>query len=286
MSPISLPDNIKPKKVFTSDFQYVQLPFPYLRLSWHNGNPHASKVEGAKYYGGWQIGEDRVSEDLATFGFDSLPSYFTPSTEWVADNGKAYWARSARYIYAAPIFAKDDWWEEFSPQGTKVKRHRLDMLVYLASINNAVWEPWGPAVLSASGYAASAIAKSFKDFAKDTSEIRRQFAPGVDDMFFYACLGTFGPDRVNKPAGDSAYVPCQFNKPKDGWNEQHLTNCFVGEGIAAVMVDLQVQADAWAADTRDGRQKAGTADLGLRLGLRQTEFTPAQPEDLTDDIPF
>lgn len=278
--PISLPENIKAKKVFTSDFTYVQLPFPFLRLNWHSGNPHASKVEGAKYFGGWQVGEDRVSEDLASLGFDSLPNYFSDVTDWVADNGKIYAARSSRYIYAAPVYARDDWYMDKDQQGVEKKRHRLDMLVYLAGADKTTVTPWGPAVLSSTGFAASAIAKSFKDCAKDMSDIRRQFAPGIDESFFYACVGTFGPTRINKPAGDSAYVPCQFNKPENGWTEQLLTNFFVGEGIAAVICDLQAQAEAWLADTRANRQKAGR----LIPPSGDVEFVP--PDNFVDNIPF
>lgn len=273
--PISLNPNIKPvAKVYNNDQDFIELPFPYLRLSWNNGNAHASKNEGAKYFGGFQRGENDIQEDLAKLQFDNLPNYFTPPTEWISEKGATYQARSTRFLYAAPISAKDDWWKD---KQTQKRRHRLDFLVYLASVEKEVVVPWGPAVISAKQYSASGIIDAFQGWGKDTRSARHEFAGDLDEMFFYHCVGTFGNERVIQKVGESIIITCQFNKPST-WTEKMLEKMFVGESIAAVMVDLQGQAQEWTANTRQSLQEAGNevpAD-----GENDVEF--AAPENFVD----
>lgn len=271
--PINYDPNIKPQgKVYQDSFNFVDLPFAYLRLSWNNGNGHASKNEGAKYFGGFQRGEDDIQADMLKMERDDLPPYFTSPVEWLSDNGKTYMARSSRFVYAAPVICKDDWWLE---RGQTKKSHRLDFLVYLASVEKEVLIPWGPAVISAHGFSASAIVKAFQGWGKDTKPIRHEFAGDLDAMFFYNCVGTFGPTRTQEKAGESVYVPCQFNKPQN-WTEALLEHLFVGPDVQAIVVDLQIQAAEWAADTKANRQKDK-----VPVGGETSEYP--QPDD---NIPF
>lgn len=240
-----------------SQADFVQLPFPYLRLYWHNGSPQADKAGNAKYYGGFQIGSDKAREDMSALGVTNLPSPFVEST-FVASDGKEYDAFSARAIYAAPIKAKDDWYEEFDQKrGKTVKRHRLDFLVYLGSLTekgkSKTIEPWGVAVISATGFAASAILRGFKEFIKDTQKIRDEFAPGVPPNFFYCPIGTFGDKRITEAAGESTYVPAQVKQYE--WTEGLLASIFVGDEAATKMIELQQLCEEWYNDTHANRAK-------------------------------
>ena len=284
MPQIKLPDNIKPaQQVFTSDFQYVELPFPYLRLSWNNGNQHASKIEKAKYFGGFQRGEDHIQEDLLKMQMETVPSYFSEPTEWTSEEERNYQARSSRYLYAAPLIAKVDWYKSKDrTSGEERLGHRLDFLVYLANIEEQQVRPWGPAVISSHGYAASGIEDAFKDWAKDSRDARKEFAPGIDPIFFYHVVGTFGDKRITRPAGEKkVIVLCQYNHPET-WTEEILNKLFVGEDIAAVLVDLQIQAKEWSEDTQANRQKAGKATLPEG----SISFAPPEPEYIPDDPLF
>lgn len=241
--------------VFTGNADFVQLPFPYLRLNWNNGNPQADKAGGAKHFGGWQTGLEYATEDCNLLGLSYLPYGFTDAVVWINDKGKEYQAYSARTILAAPILAKDDWWEEWdNKRGKSAKRHRLDFLVFLATLDeNRKIQPYAPAVLSATGFAASAIGRAFRDWVKNNAEPLNAFAPDVPTQFFYVNVGTFGDKRVTEPAGDSVYVLCQCSRKEI--TEAVLNELYVGEMVAAQIVSLQAQAQDWLKDTHANRNK-------------------------------
>ncbi len=245
--------------VYGKDITFLQLPFANLRLSWHNGNPHADKAGGAKHFGGWMRGSDDVSDDLHSLKMDAPAGLLL--SEWVSDKGSTYQAFGTRNVYAAPIAARDDWWEEFDAKRNKnVKRHRLDFLVMLGVYNQAakVIEPYAPTTLSATGFAASAILKAFRAFEKDTAEARNVHAPGVPVMFFYAPVGTFGDKRIVEPAGqESSYVPCQYMR-RDEWSEANLALLYVGDDTASQMLVWRHSVEEWLKDTHANRAKEYT----------------------------
>jgi hypothetical protein len=285
--PITLPDNLKPLSPYRNGIDYVDLPFAYLRMGWNNGNPHASKADGVKYYGGFERGMEDITPDLEAMNLTDVPSYFSQPIEFINDEGKAYLARASRYLYAAPIMAKDDWWEEKDTRTREMKkRHRLDFLVYLASIQKDVLIPWGPAVISKQGYAATAIIRAFKGWQKDTADIRRVAAPRIDASCFFACVGTFGPDRIQDKAGESIYVPCQFNHPEK-WTEEQLERLFVGESVAAIIIDLQGQAEEWMNDTHANRLGQNKKEDGTQESVRFGSLAPENfaPGEVPSDIP-
>lgn len=261
------------KPVFTGNADFVQLPFPTLRIAWVNGNPQAERTS-AKYFGGWQCGFERAAEDLNTLGLQSLPAYFSEVTTWINDKGKEYQAFSSRFVLAAPILAKDDWWEEFdNKRNINVKRHRLDMLVYLATMNEKKnLLPYSPAVLSATGFAASAIKKAFLAWPKDNADKFNQFAPDVPSMFFYVNVGTFGDTRITEPAGDSVYVPCQYSKKEV--TEQLLEALHVGVEVEAQIVSYQAQAASWFGDTHANRNKTYVPEPAAARGEPTYEDAP------------
>ena len=270
-------------KTYQNQNEYVQLPFANLRLSWHNGNPAVAATEGVKHYGGWQSGSERFLEDLQALAIDAIPGIV--ENTWIDRDGEFYQAFGTRSIYAAPILARDDWWDEYDQKRSKnVKRHRVDFLVMLALYikEKKILTPLCPAVLSASGYAASAILTAFKDFAKDTAEARKTFAPDIPEMLFYTPIGTFGNERIIKPAGDSSYVPCQFNK--QSWDEKWLNFLFVGDEIAQYMIELSTQAAEWMADTHAANPQKQEVQA---VPPRSDDGYPPQPPDQPfEDVPF
>ena len=259
--------------VYGKDITFLQLPFPNLRLSWNNGNAHAERTSGAKHFGGWARGSTNILEDIQSLSLDA-PAGLVES-EWVSQDGKTYSAYAARNVYAAPIAAKDDWWEEFDPRRSKnVKRHRLDFLVLLGVYNQTskVIEAYAPTVLSATGFAASAILKAFRAFEKDTKPARDIHAPGVPAMFFYVPVGTFGDKRITEPAGESTYVPCQYMHSTNGeWSESNLLLLYVGDEAASYMLELRNNAEAWLQDTRAHRAKEFTETTTVPAGSWSTD---------------
>lgn len=270
-------------QTYQNQNEYVQLPFSVLRLSWHNGNAAVGQAEGVKYYGGWQSGSERFLEDLQALAIDVIPGII--ESTWIDRDGDNYQAFGTRSIYAAPILARDDWWEEYDQKrGKNVKRHRVDFLVMMALYvkEKKILTPLCPAVLSASGFAASAIVAAFKEFVKDTAEARRQFAPDVPESLFYVPIGTFGEKRISKPAGDSSYVPCQVHKQT--WDEKWMTFLFVGDEVAARIIAYSQAAAEWMADTH---AKRGNAATGQTSPSGYDESPAVQPADYyPDESPF
>jgi hypothetical protein len=287
--PINLNPNIKPEtSVFKKSFEYVNLPFPFLRLSWNNGNSHATSVKGAgsaQYFGGFQRGSKDIQEDLATMKKTTLPIYFKEE-EWVNTKDEAYMAWGSRSVWAAPILARVDWYEGRDKYTSEIRlKHRLDFLVYLADRDKNTLIPWGPAVITAYGFAATSIEKAFKGFAQETLDVRKRFAGGIDAMFFYHLYGTFGNQRNAQKAGDTAaVVPCVYDKPADEWSERMLENRFVGDDIGQVLVDLQKQAKEWFEDTNENRQKKNGAPKATNIPFGQ--LTPDTFMDETPDDPL
>lgn len=270
--PITLPENYKPSMPVYAAGDFVELPFPYLRMSWNNGNPHASQLDGAKYFGGFQRGTEDIAADLARMNLDNLPNYFTPDTEWISDNGAPYMARSSRFVYAAPILCKDDWYKD---KETGKRAHRLDFLVYLASVTKEAVIPWGPSVISSHGFAGSGIVHAFQGWARDSKAARAKWAGNMDPMFFYHAVGTFGQKRNTDKARDSVYVPCDYNRVE--WTETLLTMAFVGESIAAVLLDLQVQAKEWFEDQKGTKQKGSSEPQEVQIGFKSATDAGALP---------
>jgi hypothetical protein len=289
--PITHDPNLKPSSsIFTKGNDFIVLPFPYLRLSWNNGNAHAAGVKlagSAQYFGGFQRGSKDIAEDLQNMSKTTLPAYFQEE-EWVNDKGETYMAWGSRTIWAAPILAKVDWYEEPDKYTSEIRtKHRLDFLIYLADRETKSLTPWGPAVISSYGNAASAIEKAFKGFAQESLDARQKYADGIDTLFFYHLYGTFGNTRVTKKVSDSAAItPCFFDKSTEGWTENMLVNRFIGDDVATILIALQEAAKTWFEDTKENRQKKSGPTPAAAVPFREMppdDFMEATPDE---ELPF
>lgn len=243
--------NVKPiGNALAVQDERIQLPFPALRLNWHNGNPQVTPKEGAKYFGGWYSSNDKPDfiGDIDAIGAASWPSEITGPETWVNKDGKEYVAYSARAILAAPIASRIIW----STRDGKTTS-RTDVLVYMATKTKNGPVAYAPAVLGAGGWAGNYILDAFKKFVTETTKTRNEFAPGVGFNFFYVAVGTWGDERVTKLVGKGAQspiVPCVYAVPGE-WNEESLTRYFVGDAVAEEMNNLRRQAEEWLAEKGD-----------------------------------
>lgn len=244
--------------------QYTTLPFPFLRLNWFNGVPQNKAFKDTRHFGGWFSGSDKVAEDLTSLALDRLPAQFGNEQEFVARDGKSFNAYEARFTYAAPIVLKDDWYSELNDQHVMTKRHRIDLLAVLGTHSKGQpILPWGVAVLSAKGFAATAIVQAMRAFTKMTADIRRVTAKDVPTMFFYVPIGTFGDKLITAPAGNSIYTPAQIMPVE--WDEGAVEAVYIAqEDWQDAMVGMQNDAKPWVKDTRASREKnaVNTEDVG------------------------
>ena len=243
------------------DSDRVTLPFGVLRLPWHNGNPQAEK-SGAKYFGGWFSSDDNPDflADLNAVNQEAAPQGFAGPEIWTARDGKEYTAYSARRVFAAPIATRVKW---MTNRETGKKSSSTSVLVYLADWDNTnkVLVPYGPAVLSAKGFAGNFILDAFKKWQADTVRIRTEIAKGVPASLFYVPVGTFGKERITKMVGSggaqSPIIPVQVGNPPQGWDATEVEKHFVGDDVAAIMVTLKDQAAEWLTDKSNDDDKPG-----------------------------
>lgn len=266
------------------DNDRVNLPFGYIRLPWHNGNPQAEKV-GAKYFGGWFSSDDNPDfvTDLGNVNQETAPQGFTGPEIWVARDGKEYTAYSARRVFAAPIATRVKW---MTNRETGKKSSATSVLVYLAdwNIEKKVLFPYAPAVLSAKGYAGNFIVDAFKKWQADTARIRFEIAKGVPASLFYVPVGTFGKERITKMVGagnaQSPIVPVQVGAPPQGWDAKEVEAHFVGDTVAALMLTLREQAAEWLTDKNNDEQQQVAPDAsGEQINSRLTSASE-------EDFPF
>jgi len=240
---------------------YVKLPFPTLRLRWHNGYPQASKDSGTQHFGGWFNGGDEYAEDLANFPA-SLHYMKGPDT-WVSKDGKEYEVYHNRAIFAAPVATRVRWI-------TKENGYKSSVTEILAVVadrkDKGSLFPYGAAVLSCSGMGGLALVDAFREWVKKTTKARVEFAPGVPSNMFYVVIGTFGKQRITRMVGktsQSPIVPAQVNyADKTEIDEGFLASYFVGDEVGAKMIELKTAAAEWLADVKEkGKAEAAPAPV-------------------------
>ena len=254
-----------------------RLPFPALRLSWHNGYPQAEKTTGCKHFGGWFADADNYQADLSELGNPAELAGFKGPQTWTNQDGtKEYSVFASRAIMAAPIATVVKWFKDAT---TGKSSSTTYMLVYLGNIEKVeganVMRPFGPALLGGTGFKGVYMQKAFQEWARLSSIARAQFAPGVPLNQFYYRIGTFGETRITKEVGSTKknfVVPAQVD-PSLNWSEQMLTNYFVNDDIFEKMVDLRAKSAEWFTH-KDGKRDDVTS-------------APAEPEmpEYGDDFP-
>lgn len=241
-----LPQNIQDsaKGSLNSSKGGVPLPFPAPELWWKNGEQALAgmkEIKDARRFGGWGIGKEDI--DNMNGPLPPLPEDWQ-LFEMTNGKGKSYEAFLVRSAWVAPIARRHAW---FTYEGKNSSR--VNYLCYLATLENKKVLPWGAVVISARSFAGIDLDNCFKLFAAKTSELRGN----TPSNFFYTPLGTFGPEpifdtRNGKNGSSSSVTPCRLFENKDGYTAESLKSVFVGQDIAAEMMDLKKQATEWLDD--------------------------------------
>jgi hypothetical protein len=153
------------------------------------------------------------------------------------------------------------------------------MVIKSGDNGNSIYQPWGPAVLSAKGFQVKNLLGSFGAWDKHTSTLRRKIAVGVPAWCFYLAVGTFGKDRHQVMVGSgsqSPITPVGAYLPEN-LSEETLSKLFVGQQVAEAMVQYMDGAADWLSAWRDASKD--------QLGERPAENDYSQ-EPPMEDIPF
>jgi len=231
----------------------IKPPFPYLEMNWHNGFSAASG--GAMKFGGWQIGEENAQRAISLFG--KLPGYFGEKEMWAKGKGDGeYPARSSRFISGTPFATRVKWYDGRNGEHGSSKTQSLVYLCEIDKEHNVT--PYGVALISGGSYHAGvAVSDAFSSWAMHVNSSRVDAGLGnVPAWAFYGYFGTFGDKRITKEVGKKEknfIVPCQVNFPKEPTS---IRNLYVGDTVAAEIMVLRKQAQAWLDDAKQNKQKA------------------------------
>lgn len=286
MSPITLAQElINPIKSAMDMSGAINLPFaaPYIWVK--NGDTRMKQQGGIHYFGGWasnQLDFDAVLQDTSR----SLPAGFA-KTELVTENGDSIPVYAARNVLFAPIATRRAWVKDRVRQSDYFDgaRQHVQMLVYLAEKrgekDHTEYAPWGPAVLTAKGFQAQNLINAVGAWEKHTRNIRTEIAAGIPAYFFYLSAGTFGSEIKTKSVGGgnakSTITPIEPYL-SDKISAELMTKLFVGDIVAALMVDLQAQANEWLT-----AWKTPSIDT---LGHDRVDSDIQPPDNNLEEMPF
>jgi hypothetical protein len=248
----------------------IELPFPAPLVWWKNGDKRNKAQGGVLYHGGWAISAD----NLDTLNLDP-PAGFKPET-WTNREGNEFGVLAARSFGFAAIAKRRQWTQNEAGNW----RSHVQILGVIGIYNKDTkgYDYYGPAVLSAKGYAGRSLEDALAKWNRDTQPMRKQYANGYPAWLFYAPLGSFGqePNFVQwGGAQKSPGTPVQVWMPET-ITDQHLQQWFVGQSTAEAMSLYKTQTADWLAAWKQDNGKAA----------QQQPETPANipPED--GDFPF
>jgi hypothetical protein len=275
----------------------IELPFavPYLWVI--NGDVKLEAVGGAQYFGGWSTDAQKMIEAGQDYGKDTAPAGWIRQ-QVISSTGQRVDSFLSRSAIVAPIDFRRSWfWKgdgglvQRSPDYFQGSRQHVQALVYLAGKSNGSINPWGPAVISAKGFQANNLLKSFETWNKATASIRKQVAPGVPAWFFYLAIGTFGTERHDRMVGptgkQSGITPIGPYIPETITADQ-MESLFVGQEIANDMVIIKREAQewlkAWGTPSPRGPAQASPAAPIIEEAYPVPPEEPPLPDD--GDVPF
>ena len=232
--------------------EFVPLPFDAPFLWWMNGNAREKKTGGPPYFGGWAAHGEEFDNVLAAMGRNIPPTF--KEYEMVNSQGSSYRIYAARAVSVAVIGSRKRWRKDAI---TGKSRSNLQVLAYMALYKGGKYEPWGPVVLSTKGLSAKGLEDALNLWAKETAKARRQFADNLPAWWFYVPLGTFDKEPQVKMVGpqgnQSPITPIQVYFLSQTIDQDVLHSWFVGQEIAATMIDLRRRAQEWLDDWK-GKQ--------------------------------
>lgn len=258
----------------------IRLPFTTPYFKWLNGDPAKASLRNAQYYGGWQVGRDRLEETMANLSGREKPISLTEAD--LPSSQGTYPGFVTRYLSVAVFGRRYRWLEEDN------KSH-VQWLAWLADFDREQkkFTPWGPVVFYGYGMSTLEVDNAINEWASKTSEARSKIANAAKHWFFYIPLGTFLNEPQFKEVGSnqkSSITPCQTIVP-DEVTEEYLTRHFVGQDVAALMVDHKRQAERWLSAWDDRQRKDD---------VQPSDFQPKPPPppefpeyaSSNEDIPF
>jgi hypothetical protein len=222
----------------------ISLPFPHLKLYWHNGKADA-EPKGAYHYGGWYCEADKFIPDIENFNVDPAVIGFKGPDTWHNQKGGEYQSYHIRSVSVAPIANRKYWFTD--NEGRNKSTYALLAFMATYSAEAKVFVPLGPVVLSASSYSGGFLEDAIKSFPTLTAEARKKVAPNVPSWQWYIPVGTFGTKRITKIVGTtktSPVVPAQIYAPEKGW-ENNISNYFVSNEVVEQMMDTKKAAQEW-----------------------------------------
>lgn len=269
--------------------EVIELPFPVIytwALTGQANFKNMYQVAPALYYGGWACKKDDMDAVCDSSGLKP-PAGWAEATIPTRD-GKEFEAFTARSVIIAPFGKRLSWIGhdgKRSPDYIEGGRRHVQVLAYLAEKQgengSGKYVPWGPVVLTAKGYQARNLMDAFSKWDKASAPTRRKIAPGVPAWCFYLALGTFGKERkaenVGKPGAQSPITPIAAYIPEQ-LTEEQIARLFVGDTVAAIMADLQEQAQEWLSAWSQPLDEAAGE------GPQAPENFPGDPT--YEDIPF
>lgn len=273
----------------------VRLPFPNMFFYWRNGNPAMKDIaaqpgHATDYFGGWAINAEDYETVCDEFGVNAgLTRISTVNRE-----GNSFDIYTSRNLSVALIKTRERW---ITNEDNKTQRSQFQALCYMAQYDTVkkLYVPFGPAVLSAKGWAAKRIKQAFKKWDSETAAARKEFTSskiyksGIPAWYFYAAIGTIGKEIKTESVGNkqkSNITPCDVYLPinketgeRIPITKEFLHTCYVGSSTFAIMHDLASQSkewlDAWAEPTKE--QDARNLE---------PEPEPIGADSPLDDFPF
>ena len=228
-----------------------QLPFTCPPLYWYNGQGVNKTIGGAAFFGGWQCPPEPFEQASSEFGFTPKGWAKATLTNREGDEFEAYLSRT---VLIAVFGLRVRWFED---EESGAKRSSVQVLGWLASYEDKEkpFLPWGPVMLSGSGYSGKAITDALSAWGQVTGVVRREFAHGLSANLFYAPLGTFGQERKAKEVGGrkkSPITPCQVMEIKQPITYVQLERWYVGGAVQQKMAECRALAKDWLDEAGNG----------------------------------
>ena len=273
----------------------VELPWLCPPVWVLNGDPKLramATMAPALYFGGFAANFD----DLQAAGEDhgiGFPNGFV-ETDLTSRDNKPLKVLVARNVFVAPFGVRKSWVNKDrirTAQFALGSRQHIQVLAVLANKEQGgVFTPLYPVLLSAKGWQAQHLERSFSTWASKTANMRRKLARSVNAndipaWAFYCAIGTFGQEPKVEMVGNgndkSPITPIGPFLPKE-ITEQTLEALFVGQEVIDYMLTLKDEAkewlSAWAALDAGNKQPSAPAP---------DEYPePPMPVMPEDELPF
>ena len=292
--PISIPT--KARTAFDgnmSERSTVELPFPCPPFFVINGDEKLEALKNVQYYGGFACGVDKLKDAAEHWKDAPFPIPGFQQINHVIKGGKIE-VLSARSLVVALIGIREysslkDATGKKSRVApfTKGARPGIQVLCVLGFRDeNKAIHPWGPVMLTASGYQVNHLKAAFVSYRKAIKPFVKKLVPDATDSIlnlFWMYAGTFGErheERVGNGENSQLITPITSFIPED-FDEKKVENMYVGDGMAEFMSDLSEQSKDWL---------QVFTNLQAAAGNNQPAYVEPDYDDVPqppeDDIPF